>query len=304
MRRFDFDFLGKAKFFVPLSVCLVALSAVLLIPGVRGLNMGIDFTGGTQFTVKFATRVESETIRNVLGTVDAGQLDLRTSQIQTAGPNTYTITTQLLNVETDQQTINAVESTLAKAFPNASVNRELIGQQISKELAQKGLLAILIAMAAMLVYIAWRFRLRYAIACIIELVHDVMIALGIFALFRLEFNLETIAAFLTLIGYSLNDTIVIFDRIRENLKLDQKRGLFETINVSINQTLMRTLITSNGTLLAVMVLLVLGGPVLRGFSVAMLVGVIAGTYSSLYIGAPILYGWARLFDKGKVGSKV
>jgi preprotein translocase subunit SecF len=303
MPRFSFDFLGKAKFFVPLSLCLVAASAVLLIPSVRGINLGIDFTGGTQFTVKFASHVDVEAIRSVLGKVDAGQLDLRMSQVQSAGPNTYTITTQLLNVETDQKTINDVESALTAAFPNASVNRELIGQQISKELAQKGLLAILLAMAAMLIYVAWRFRLRYAVACILELVHDVMIALGIFALFRLEFNLETIAAFLTLIGYSLNDTIVIFDRIRENLKLDQRRGLFDTINLSINQTLMRTLITSNGTLLAVVVLLFLGGPVLRGFSVAMLVGVIAGTYSSLYIGTPILLWWARVFDKGKAGAR-
>ncbi len=298
-----YDFLGKAKYLVPLSVCLVVASAVLLFPSVRGLRMGIDFTGGTEFTVKFSERVDSATIRSVLGTVNAGEEDLRTSKIQSAGPNTFTITTQLVNVETDEVTINAIETALKSAFPGAEINRELIGQQISKELAQKGLLAILIAMAAMLVYIAWRFRLRYAIACILELAHDVMIALGIFAIFGLEFNLETIAAFLTIIGYSLNDTIVVFDRVRENLKLDQKRNLFDTINLSINQTLVRTLITSNGTLLAVVVLLFLGGPVLRGFSVAMLVGVVAGTYSSWYVGTTILYWWARKFDKGRAGEK-
>jgi preprotein translocase SecF subunit len=297
------DFLGKARFIVPLSLCLVLISAVLLLPGVRGLNMGIDFTGGTQFTVQFAERVDSAAIRNVLGTVDAGQLDLRVSQIQSAGSNTYTITTQLLNVETDEEIINNVEAALKSSFPKAIVNRELIGQQISKELAQKGFLAILIAMGAMLVYISWRFRFRYAVACILKLVHDVIISLGLFALLRLEFNLETIAAFLTIVGYSLNDVIVVFDRVRENLKLDQKRSMFDTINLSINQTLMRTMITASGTLLAVTVLLILGGPVLRGFSVTMLVGIALGTYSSLYIGTPIVYWWARKFDKGRAGEK-
>jgi len=297
------DFLGKAKFLVPLSLCLVLISAVLLLPGVRGLKMGIDFTGGTEFTVKFAERVDSAAIRNVLGAVNAGQIDLRTSKIQSVGPNTYTITTQLLNVETDQEVINKIEAALKATFPKIEVNRELIGQQISKELAQKGLLAILIAMAAMLVYISWRFRFRYAVACILELVHDVTIALGVFALFGLEFNLETIAAFLTLVGYSLNDTIVVFDRVRENLRLEQKRPLFDTINLSINQSLTRTINTSATTLLPIVVLLFLGGSVLRGFSVALLVGIISGTYSSWYIGTPIIYWWARKFDKGRAGEK-
>jgi preprotein translocase SecF subunit len=297
------DFLGKAKFLVPLSLCLVLISAVLLVPGVRGLKMGIDFTGGTEFTVKFAERVDSAAIRNVLGTVNAGQSDLRTSKVQSVGTNTYTITTQLLNVETDQEAINKIEAALKAAFPKVEVNRELIGQQISKELAQKGLLAILIAMAAMLVYISWRFRFRYAVACILELVHDVTIALGVFALFGLEFNLETIAAFLTLVGYSLNDTIVVFDRVRENLRLEQKRPLFDTINLSINQSLTRTINTSATTLLPIVVLLFLGGSVLRGFSVALLVGIISGTYSSWYIGTPIIYWWARKFDKGRAGEK-
>lgn len=302
MRR-HIDFLGKAKFLVPMSLCLVLISAVLLVPGVRGLKMGIDFTGGTEFTVKFAERVDSAAIRNVLGTVNAGQSDLRTSKVQSVGTNTYTITTQLLNVETDQEAINKIEAALKAAFPKVEVNRELIGQQISKELAQKGLLAILIAMAAMLVYISWRFRFRYAVACILELVHDVAIALGVFALLGLEFNLETIAAFLTLVGYSLNDTIVVFDRVRENLKLDQKRPLFDTINLSINQSLTRTINTSATTLLPILVLLFLGGSVLRGFSVALLVGIISGTYSSWYIGTPIIYWWAKKFDKGRAGEK-
>lgn len=301
MRRIDF--LGKAKFLVPISLVLVVASAALMFPSIRGLNMGIDFTGGTQFTVKFPSRVESSAIRTVLGSVDAGQLDLRTSQIQSAGPTTYTITTQLLNVETDQAVINNLEAEIKKAFPGATVARELIGQQISHELAQKGFLAILVAMAAMLVYISWRFRLRYAVACIIKLIHDVVLALGIFAVFRLEFNLETIAAFLTIIGYSLNDVIVVFDRVRENLKLDQRRSLYDTINLSVNQTLVRTMITANGTLLAVTVLLVLGGPVLRGFSVAMLAGIIIGTYSSWFIGTPFLNWWGRTFDKGGTRAK-
>jgi preprotein translocase subunit SecF len=303
MRRLNMDFLGKAKFLVPISVCLVVASAVLLFPSICGLNMGIDFTGGTEITVKLAGHADLSAIRDVLGTVDAGTLDLRTSKIQSSGTNTYTITTQLLNVETDEAIINDVEAALKAKFPGVSISRELIGEQISKELAQKGVLAILIAMGAMLIYISWRFRLRYAIACILELAHDVVISLGVFALFKLEFNLETIAAFLTIIGYSLNDTIVVFDRVRENLKLDQRRNLFDTINLSINQTLIRTIITATGTLAAVVVLLFLGGPVLRGFSIAMLLGILLGTYSSWYVGTAALYGWSRLFDKGKGREK-
>lgn len=292
----QFDFLGKTKYFVPLSVVLLVISAIVLIPQVRGLKLGIDFTGGMEFTVKFDESVDTADVRSALGGIDAGDVDLTKSVIQNVtGKNTKVITTQLLNVEEDQRTIDKIEETLRDDFPVAEggISRRLIGEQVSKELSQKGLQAILLALVAILVYISWRFQLRYAIGAVAAILHDVVIALGIFALFGIEVNLATIAAFLTIVGYSLNDTIVIFDRIRENLKLERRRSIFEIINLSVNQSLSRTLNTSITTFIPVIILFVFGGSVLRGFSLALLVGVIVGTYSSMYIANPILYVWTK-----------
>ena len=290
MRKFDF--LGKTKYFVPVSLVLIAVSIILLLPGVRGLKMGIDFTGGMEFTVKFAGPVDTAAVRSVLGEVDAGGVDLSTSVIQdVSGANTKVITTQLLNVEEDQRTIDRVETNLRREFEIDDISRRLIGQQVSKELATKGWQAILLALVAILIYISWRFRLRYAIGAVAAILHDVTIALGVFALVGIEVNLATIAAFLTIVGYSLNDTIVIYDRIRENLKLERRSSIFEIINLSVNQSLSRTLNTSLTTFIPVIILFVFGGSVLRGFSLALLIGVVVGTYSSMYIANPILHAW-------------
>jgi len=295
-----FDFLGKTKYFVPVSLALVLISLVLLIPGVRGLKMGIDFTGGMEFTVKFSEPVDTADVRDMLAGIDAGDVDLSTSVIQdVAGASTKVITTQLLNVEDDARTIDRIESTLRSDFPIEDISRRLIGQQVSQELAQKGWQAILLALVAILVYISWRFRLRYAIGAVAAILHDVVIALGLFALFGVEVNLATIAAFLTIVGYSLNDTIVIYDRIRENLKIERRRSIFDVINLSVNQSLSRTLNTSLTTFIPVIILFLFGGSVLRGFSLALLIGVFVGTYSSMYIANPILYAWTVRADGRK-----
>lgn len=162
---------------------------------------------------------------------------------------------------------------------------------MSRELATKGWQAVLLAIVVILVYISWRFRLRYAVGAVVAILHDVIIALGVFAIFRIEVNLPTIAALLTIVGYSLNDTIVIYDRIRENLQIDKKGRIFDIINRSVNQSLSRTLNTSFTTFVPVIILFLLGGSVLRGFSLALLIGVIVGTYSSMYVANPILYAW-------------
>ncbi len=295
------DFLGKTKYFVPLSLLLVAFSVVVLLPGVRGLKWGIDFTGGTEFTVLFSEAVDTADIRTALGAIDAGDVDLTTSVIQDTEGNTKVITTQLLNVEEDQRVIDRIETTLRADFPVEDISRRLIGQQVSQELAQKGWQAVLLALVAILVYISWRFRLRYAIGAVAAILHDVVIALGVFSIFQVEVNLATIAAFLTIVGYSLNDTIVIYDRIRENLKIERRRSVFEIINHSVNQSLSRTLNTSITTFIPVIILFLFGGSVLRGFSLALLIGVIVGTYSSMYIANPILYAWSLRADKAKKG---
>jgi len=295
------DFLGKTKYFVPLSLLLIAISVVFLIPGVGGLKWGIDFTGGTEFTVLFSEAVDTADIRSALGSIDAGDVDLSTSVIQDAEGDTKVITTQLLNVEEDQRVIDRIETTLRADFPVEDISRRLIGQQVSRELAQKGWQAVLLAIVAILIYISWRFRLRYAIGAVAAILHDVVIALGVFAIFHVEVNLATIAAFLTIVGYSLNDTIVIYDRIRENLKIERRRSIFEIINHSVNQSLSRTLNTSTTTFIPVIILFLFGGSVLRGFSLALLIGVIVGTYSSMYIANPILYAWSLRADKAKKG---
>lgn len=293
-----YDFLGKAKYFVPVSIILVLASVVLLIPGVRGLNPGIDFTGGTEFTVDFNNPVSTADIRNVLAGITA-PVDLSKSVIQqVSGKNRKVITTQL-DVENDQDVINNIESALKKSFAVDEISRRSIGQQVSKELTQRGWQAILLAFVVILIYVSWRFRLRYAVGAVVALFHDVTIALGVFALFQIEINLATIAAFLTIIGYSLNDTIVIFDRIRENMKLEKKAPAFDVINKSVNQSLSRTLNTSFTTLIPVFILFLFGGSVLRGFSLALLIGVLVGTYSSMYIANPILHAWTVRTAKAK-----
>ncbi len=293
------DFLGKAKYFVPISLLLITLSIIVLIPGVRGLNMGIDFTGGTEFTIDFSEPVDTAVLRNALANISSGTIDLSKSVIQdVTGENRKVITTQL-DVTENLDVLNRIESTLNSQFSIIEISRRSIGQQVSRELAQKGWQAILLALVVILVYVSWRFRLRYAIGAVAAVMHDVIIALGIFALFQMEFNLPTIAAFLTIVGYSLNDTIVIFDRIRENTKLHKKVSPFDTINISVNQSLSRTLNTSFTTFIPVIILFLFGGSVLRGFSMALLIGVLVGTYSSMYIANPILYAWTLKADKTK-----
>lgn len=297
----QYDFLGKAKYLVPVSIILVVASTVLLIPQVRGLNPGIEFTGGTEFTVKFAGPVEIADLRSVLAGLSLESTDLGKSAIQdVSGKNTKVITTQL-DVEANQSTIDQIEKTIMAQFAVEDINRRSIGKQVSRELAQKGWQAVLLALVVILVYVSWRFRLRYAIGAVVAVMHDVIIAMGIFALFRIQVNLATIAAFLTIVGYSLNDTIVIFDRIRENIKINKKRSIFDTINLSVNQSLTRTLNTSFTTFIPVLILFLFGGTVLRGFSVALFIGVVVGTYSSMYIANPILYAWTLRAGGAKKG---
>lgn len=292
-----FDFLGKAKFFVPLSVALMALSVILV--ATVGLRAGVDFTGGTQFTVFFSQPVPVEELRNLLASIPAGDVDLSNSQIQDIQGANGAVITIPLNVETHREVVDEIERALRDLPAITEVSRVSIGAQVSGELIARAWQAILIALAAILVYISWRFRLRYAVGAIAALLHDVLIALGVFSLFQVEINLPVIAAFLTIVGYSLNDTIVIFDRVRENLKLMKKAPIFDVINRSVAQSLTRTINTSLTTFIPVVILFALGGPTLRPFALALLIGVIVGTYSSMYVANPILYWWTRAADKAK-----
>ncbi|MFP4647338.1 MAG: protein translocase subunit SecF [Candidatus Acetothermia bacterium] len=293
---FDYDLLGKFKFWLSLSIVLVLGGGLLIFLG--GLNMGIDFAGGTEFTVELEDSIPTGEIRSKLTDVDTALSNSKIQEVR--GENWKTITTKL-NVSENQDTIEDIEKTLYQSFsiPEGGISRKSVGTQISRELQNKGWQAVILALVVILIYLSWRFRLRYAIGAVLAVVHDVTIALALFSLFQVEINLPTIGAFLTIVGYSLNDTIVYFDRIRENTSKRSARALttFELINKSINQSLPRTLGTSATTFVPVLALVLFGGPVLKAFSLALLIGVLVGTYSSIYIAAPVVYLWDKYLAK-------
>jgi preprotein translocase subunit SecF len=306
----NFDFMGKAKLFGLISFVLFAGSIVSLV--VLGLQPGIDFTGGIQLTLLYppGTKVDLEGVRAQVNQVlaEAGAnapfyLQHISAERELA-QGRATLDGVVITLRTSDETL---AERLRQRFVQPSAETGLpapfetsvtfIGAQISREIVTRAWQAILVALAGMLIYIAIRFRLRYGIAAILALVHDVVITLGVFSVFRLEINLPVIAALLTVVGYSINDTIVVFDRIRENVRIQKKTPLWDIINRSINQTLTRTLNTSGTTMVPVIVLLVLSGVALREFMVAMLCGVVVGTYSSIGIASPILWGLTRLSER-------
>jgi preprotein translocase subunit SecF len=279
---------------------------------VLGLQPGIDFTGGIQLTLLYppGTKVDLEGVRAQVNQVlaEAGaNAPFYLQQISAErelAQGRATLDGVVITLRTSDETL---AERLRQRFVQPSAETGLpapfetsvtfIGAQISREIVTRAWQAILVALAGMLIYIAIRFRLRYGIAAILALVHDVVIALGVFSVFRLEINLPVIAALLTVVGYSINDTIVVFDRIRENVRIQKKTPLRDIINRSINQTLARTLNTSGTTMVPVIVLLVLSGVALREFMVAMLCGVVVGTYSSIGIASPLLWGLTRLSER-------
>lgn len=306
----NFDFMGKAKLFGLISFVLFAGSIVSLV--VLGLQPGIDFTGGIQLTLLYppGTKVDLGSVRVQVNQVlaEAGATApfylQHISAERELPQGRVTLDGVVITLRTSDETLAeklrqkfvrpAPETGLVEPF-DTSVN--FIGAQISQEIVNRAWQAILVALAGMLIYIAIRFRLRYGIAAILALVHDVVITLGVFSVLRLEINLPVIAALLTVVGYSINATIVVFDRIRENLRIQKKAPLWDVINRSINQSLVRAVNTSGTTMIPIIVLLVVSGIALREFMTAMLCGVIVGTFSSLCIASPILFGITRVSER-------
>lgn len=308
----NFDFMGKAKLFGFMSFVLFFGSVVSLV--LFGLRPGIDFTGGIQLTLLYppGVSVDSQKIRAQLEKVLSGVGSKASFYLQRISAERTMEGGAQANLEGIVITVRTAEEAVAEKLRESFVHPEdaalptpfeysvtTIGAQISKEIVNRAWQAILVALAGMLVYIAFRFRLRYGVAAILALVHDVVITLGVFSVLRLEINLPVIAALLTVVGYSINDTIVIFDRIRENVRLVKKASLWEIINRSVNQTLTRTINTASTTLVPIFVLLVVAGVALREFTVAMACGVVFGTYSSVFIASPILYAWVRIGERLK-----
>jgi len=251
--------------------------------------MSIDFRGGVLVQVKFDRQVATEQIRGSLEGVADGKIEI---QRFASGDEFILRGPYIEGEDVSGQMIEA----LSLDMPDAAIDVrrvELVGPKIGAELAKKAVIAVIVAMAAILVYIAWRFEFRFAVSAVATLFHDVLVTLGLFSLTGREISLAVIAAFLTIVGYSLNDTIVVFDRIREDLRKYHRERYDGVVNASINETLSRTIITSLTTMVVVLFLFFMGGEVLRDFSFALLVGVVVGTYSSIFVASPILVEWNK-----------
>ena len=303
------DFLGLRRVGLILSGVALLVSIVLI--GVRGLNFGIDFTGGTLVEVSFSDAADIANVRDTLA--DAGLDDALVQYFGTArdilirlparlGSEGAALSTSIMESlravydeqlsETQQDRVQKCRGGSGEVADCAVQMRrvEFVGPQVGKELTEDGGLAMIYALIGILIYVAWRFEWRFAVGSVVALVHDVVVTIGIFSLLQMEFSLPVLAAVLAVIGYSLNDTIVVFDRIRENFRKIRKGTTVEIMNKSINQTLRRTLLTSLTTLLVLITLFLLGGEVIHGFAAALMIGVVVGTYSSIFVASPtVLY---------------
>ena len=275
----EINFMAKSRQTLFLSVFLLFASIVSL--STKGLNLGIDFTGGTLVELGFEGVTELESIRAKLGA----------SEFAGANVQKFGTDSEILIRLPPTQTTDSSElsNQIIAIFPEAEMRRiEFVGPQVGQELTEGGLLALIYAFGGILVYVMLRFTLKFSVGAVIATIHDVLITIGFFSLTRFEFDLTVLAAILAVIGYSLNDTIVVFDRIRENFRRLRNMSAIQTINRSLNETLSRTLVTSGTTLLVVVSLLLLGGELIAGFATALLVGVVVGTYSSIYVASNAL----------------
>ena len=277
----NINFSSKFKYANILSLILFLLSIIFII--FKGLNYGIDFKGGTLIELR-SNNIEVSSIRDVLKNMDLGDINVK----KFGQDGDYLIKVEQMG--DNNKLIPEIKKNLSENL-NSEINFrrvENVGPKVSAELLQSGIIAISLSLAAMLFYIWVRFEWQFSIGSIIALFHDVIITLGIFSILSLEINLSIIAAVLTIVGYSMNDTVVIYDRIRENLSKYHRLNISDIANLSINETLARTIITSVTTLLALLSIFILGGEILRGFSFAMILGVLIGTYSSIFVASPIL----------------
>ncbi len=271
------------KSFNILSGILIIASLVFLV--FKGLNFGVDFKGGT--LIELRTDKSSANITKIRDSFN--QMNLGDVSVKNFGNETDFVVKFEKQNSNDPQFIEEIKTKLSNSIGTVDFRRvENVGPKVSTELLRSGVIAIALSLAAMLLYIWIRFEWQFSLGAILALFHDVIITLGVFSVFSLEINLSIVAAVLTIVGYSMNDTVVIFDRVRENLRKYADVKIFELTNISINETLSRTIITSVTTLLALLSIFIFGGEILKGFSLAMILGVIFGTYSSIYIANPVL----------------
>ena len=280
----NYNFEQKFKLANITSLILVLLSILMIL--FKGLNFGIDFKGGTLMELRCdSTNIQISDVRSSFNQLDLGDINVK----EFGKKGDFLIKFERKNFD-DKISIKTIKEKVSNELQgNVDFRRvENVGPKVSKELLESGVLAISLALAAMLFYIWVRFEWQFSIGSIIAIFHDVLITIGLFSLLSLEINLSIVAAVLTIVGYSMNDTVVIYDRVRENLIKYSSLKIGEISNKSINETLSRTIITSSTTLLALISIFILGGEILKGFSLAMIIGVIIGTYSSIFVASPIL----------------
>lgn len=282
-KHHTYDFMGKRLPFLGLSAILVAASIVLLF--VKGLNFGIDFTGGTIVQVKYDHAAPIAKIREVLETkpeyAGAGVTEF-------GAPEEVVIRIPTSTNEVGSDISDVMKKVLESTGTFEIRRVDIVGPKVGGELQEKGIMALSLALIVILIYVSYRFEWRFAVASILALIHDITIAIGAIALFQVDVNLDILAAILTILGYSLNDTIIVFDRIREGVQTSSQNELDEVVNESVSQTLSRTTLTSLTTFFVVLTLYMFGGEIISGFSFTLLVGVIVGTYSSIFIAASFL----------------
>ena len=290
-KEIEFFSFSNLLSYISLGAILVSITLFFIL----GLNYGIDFRGGTMFMVSSSEKIKVSDVRNTLSGSNLGDVSISqaTNPLETLSAGTLTSTDNIFMIKvekTEGQNIETkVKALLLNKVPDIKfLQIESVGSKVSSELVRNGMLAVLFAVISVLVYIWLRFEWQFALGAVFALIHDVILTIGVFSILRYEFNLSIIAALLTIIGYSLNDTVVVFDRVRENLRNFKSLPLLKVLNMSINNTLSRTIMTSVTTLLALFALYFLGGDVIRGFTFAMIWGVLVGTYSSIFVAAKIL----------------
>ena len=289
----EIEFFSFSNLLSYISLGAILVSIILF--SILGLNYGIDFRGGTMFMVSSSEKIKVSDVRNTLSGSNLGDVSISqaTNPLETLSAGTLTSNDIIFIIKvekTEGQNIETkVKALLLNKVPDIKfLQIESVGSKVSSELVRNGMLAVLFAVISVLVYIWLRFEWQFALGAVFALIHDVILTIGVFSILRYEFNLSIIAALLTIIGYSLNDTVVVFDRVRENLRNFKSLPLLKVLNMSINNTLSRTIMTSVTTLLALFALYFLGGDVIRGFTFAMIWGVLVGTYSSIFVAAKIL----------------
>lgn len=284
MFKQDIDFLGKRKLALIFSSLLLIISIASL--AFKGLHLGIDFTGGTLVEVGYPQAVDLSTLRTALE--EGGFNDATVQHFGTAKDVLIRLKPKpsVSNVQLSSQVLELINKSTSEQGDLRRV--EFVGPQVGEELAEDGGLALLYSIFGILLYVAWRFEYKFSIGSVVALIHDVLITLGFFSILGMEFDLTVLAAVLAVIGYSLNDTIVVYDRIRENFRKLRKGSPQVIMNTSLNQTLNRTLMTSFTTILVLIALASLGGEIIHNFAIALLVGVVVGTYSSIYVASPVV----------------